>query len=416
MKNCANCQVEFQETHGKQKFCSNKCKMANSRNKKEVSDSISEPPSIKATLSKGIVSESEQPIKERIKTMRNSVVEKKVVFNETNPNQKLGKLQAVMDGINKDFGAGTVMRFGDSPTTEYKVISTGSVSLDVALGIGGLPRGRIVEIFGMESSGKTTLALNVIADAQRQGLKCLLVDAENAFDPEYAHILGVNIDELQYCQPSCGEQGLEVADRQILSGEIGVVVIDSVAALVPKKELEGEMGDAAMGLHARLMSQACRKMVSSVAKTNTLCIFINQIRNKIGVMFGSPEVTTGGMALQFYSSVRLQVSRSTTAANSVMDGDLKTGNLTTVKVIKNKCSAPFRQAQFNIIYGVGIDTISEMVDLGISLKIIEKTGGWFSYNEHKVQGKDSLIDLLTAHEVIANEIKAKIYETLKKKK
>lgn len=318
------------------------------------------------------------------------------------------------DKINKDFGPGTVMFFGDKPDTGYKTVSTGSLQLDMALGIGGLPRGRMVELFGMESSGKTTIALNCIADAQRQGLKCFLVDAENSFDPEYAAALGVNIDTIGYCQPSYGEQGLEVADRQISTGEYGVVVIDSVAALIPKSELEGEMGDSKMGAHARLMSQACRKLVGTVAKTNTLLIFINQIRNKIGVSYGSPEVTTGGMALQFYASVRLSVSRSTTNDNSIMKGDAKLGNLTTVKVIKNKCAPPFKSAKFNIIYGVGIDKDNELIDVAIDLNVIQKNGGWYSYNGSKLgQGRDAVKDVMDVNENFKKEVYDKVLSLIK---
>lgn len=314
-----------------------------------------------------------------------------------------------MNKINKDFGDGTIMYFGAKPQTGYQVISTGSLGLDDALGIGGLPRGRIVEIFGWESSGKTTIALNVIANAQKQGLKCLLVDAENAFDPEYASALGVKVDELKYCQPSYGEEGLEVADRQMSSGQADVVVIDSVAALVPKAELEGEQGDFKMGLHARLMSQACRKMVGTIAKHNCLCIFINQFRHKIGVMYGSPEVTTGGNALQFYASVRLEVRRSTTEKNSIMNGDIKEGNQTTVKVIKNKCSPPFRAATFNIMYGVGIDRDLEVIDLAIEKGIIQKSGSWFSYNGNKLgQGKDLIHSILMDNPELKDEIESKI--------
>lgn len=324
------------------------------------------------------------------------------------------KAREVNDKINKDFGEGTVMFFGDKPNKDYEVISTGSIQLDLALGIGGLPRGRIAEIFGLESSGKTTIALQVIANAQKKGLKCLLVDAENAFDPEYAENLGIDTSLLQYCQPSSGEEGLEIADRKIISGEIGVVVIDSVAALVPKAELEGEMGDSKMGLHARLMSQACRKMNGSISKTNTLCIFINQIRNKIGVMMGNPEVTTGGMALQFYSSVRLHVSRSTTNENSIMNGDIKEGNKTTVKVIKNKCAPPFRKAVFNIIYGEGVDRFSELIDVAIDMKIIEKAGSWFRYKGDNLgQGKDTVKQIIKDNPSLLREIEDKIYANLK---
>jgi recombination protein RecA len=326
----------------------------------------------------------------------------------------MSAVSETMNKINKDFGDGTIMYFGAKPDQNYQVISTGSLLLDEALGIGGLPRGRIIEIFGWESSGKTTIALNVIANAQKQGLRCLLVDAENAFDPEYAANLGVIVDELQYCQPSYGEQGLEVADRQMINGQVDIVVIDSVAALVPKAELEGEMGDSKMGLHARLMSQACRKMVGTIAQANALVIFINQFRHKIGVVYGSPEVTTGGNALQFYSSIRLEVRRSTSEKNSVMNGDVKEGNQTTVKVIKNKCSPPFRTAQFNIIYGKGIDNMEEVIELAVEKKVIEKAGSWFSYNGSKLgQGKETVRDILENNPEMLAEIKTKLFPTTK---
>lgn len=319
------------------------------------------------------------------------------------------KLTDTMDKINKDFGLGTIMMFGAKPEQGYQTVSTGSLLLNEALGIGGLPRGRIVEIFGWESSGKTTIALNCIADAQKQGLKCLLVDAENAFDPEYAAALGVDVDNLQYCQPSYGEQGLEVADRLMSSGQADVVVIDSVAALVPKAELEGEMGDSKMGLHARLMSQSCRKMVSTISKHNCLCIFINQFRHKIGVMHGSPEVTTGGMALQFYASIRLEVRRSITNDNTVFNGDVKGGNKTTVKVIKNKCAPPFRQAVFNIMYGTGIDNLAELVDLAVDKGVIIKAGSWYSYADSKLgQGSAQVKQLLLDNPDMRAEIESKL--------
>lgn len=319
----------------------------------------------------------------------------------------------VNDKINKDFGAGTIMRWGDKPDSSYQVISTGSLLLDKALGIGGLPRGRIVEIFGMESCGKSTLTLHLMANAQKQGLKCLLIDAENSFDPEYAEALGMKVDELDYCQPSYGEEGFEVADRKILEGDADIVVIDSVAAMIPKAELEGQMGDSKMGLHARLMSQVCRKMTGTIAKKNALCIFINQIRNKIGVTYGSPEVTTGGMALQFYASIRLRVSRSTSNENSVMNGDNKTGNQTTVKVVKNKCSPPFRSAVFNIIYGEGVDRAGEVLDLAIEYNVIKKSGSWFSYEDDKLgQGKDSVRQLLIDNPEMYKEVEAKVLARL----
>lgn len=323
--------------------------------------------------------------------------------------ERIAISNATNDKINQDFGAGTIMRWGDKPDSNIKVVPTGSLFLDKALGIGGLPRGRIVEIFGMESSGKSTITLHVISNAQKQGLKCLLIDAENSFDPEYAEALGVKIDELEYCQPSYGEEALEVLDRKIVSGEIGVAVVDSVAALIPKAELEGAMGDSRIGAHAKLMSQACRKLVGTVAKTNTLCIFINQIRHKIGVTYGSPEVTTGGLALQFYSSIRLSVTRSITNENSVMNGDLKEGNKTTVKVIKNKCAPPFRAATFNIIYGKGVDTFGEVVDLAIETGIIKKAGSWFSYNGDKLgQGLPLVKDLLRDNPDMFAQIESKL--------
>lgn len=386
-KECIVCKNKF-EGNRKSLFCSEVCEKA-------------DPPISKEELNEVVI----PPIKERTKM----VVAKKEGLKVVPSDENSKAIRESIDKINKDFGAGTIMMFGDKPDQNYQTISTGSLNLDHALGIGGLPRGRIVEIFGWESSGKSTIALNVIADAQKQGLKCLLVDAENAFDPEYADALGVNVDELQYCQPSCGEQGLEVADRQIGTGKVQVVVIDSVAALVPKAELEGEHGDNKMGLHARLMSQSCRKMVGSVAKHNVLLIFINQLRHKIGVMFQNPEVTTGGNALQFYASVRLEVKRSTTEKNSVYNGEQKEGNQTTVKVIKNKCAPPFRQAVFNIMYGTGIDKISELVDLSIELNVVEKAGSWFSYNGSKIgHGKESVSQFFKDNPGMAAEIEAKV--------
>lgn len=400
---CEECGKSFEAKRSTAKFCSANCRVKynnkfdgkiNTVADEAVQNPIPETKEVKP-LSKN--------------APRTKLVVDKKGLREKPSDEVVQKTKEAMDSINKDFGAGTIMLFGEKPDSSYQVISTGSLQLDHALGIGGLPRGRFVEIFGMESCGKTTIALHVIANAQKLGLKCLLVDAENSFDPEYADALGVEVDKLEYCQPSCGEEGLEVADRRIASGKIGVVVIDSVAALIPKAELEGAMGDSKMGLHARLMSQACRKMTSSIGRTNTLVIFINQIRNKIGVMYGSPEVTTGGMALQFYASVRLDVKRSTTEKNSVMNGDRKEGNQTTVKVIKNKCAPPFRSAQFNIIYGKGIDRLSEVVDLAIEFKIIEKAGSWFSYNGTQIgQGRDSIISLLESNPEMQYAVEEKI--------
>lgn len=383
--NCVNCQKEF-EGNKKILFCSEKCEIEYSNN----------------------VEAEVKTTKTKISVKTNgSIVEEK-------SDDRLIKITDAMAKINKDFGDGTIMFFGQRANKDYEVISTGSLTLDIALGIGGLPRGRIIEIFGWESSGKTTIALNVIANAQRKGLKCLLVDAENAFDPEYAEALGVKVNELKYCQPSCGEEGLEVADRQMSANEAQVVVIDSVAALTPKAELEGQHGDSKMGLHARLMSQACRKMVATIAKHNVICIFINQFRHKIGVMMGNPEVTTGGNALQFYASVRLEVRRSITAENSVMNGDIKEGNKTTVKVVKNKCSPPFKMAQFNILYGTGVDKLGEIIDLGVEFKIINKNGSWFSYKETKLgQGKESVRDILETNPDMTAEIESLVLEKLK---
>lgn len=393
---CLECQKSFEAERSTAKFCSANCRVKYNNNKNEVYDA--------GKIENPVNDEPPKWVIPKTKLIIDKVGLKEKPSNET---EKV--VDEVMDKINKDFGAGTIMRFGDKPDTSYQVVSTGSLGLDIALGIGGLPLSRIVEIFGWESSGKTTIALNIIANAQKAGLKCLLVDAENAFDPEYAEALGVIVDELEYCQPSCGEEGLEVADRRICTGKIGVVVIDSVAALIPKSELEGQMGDSKMGLHARLMSQACRKMVSSISKNNALCIFINQFRHKIGVMYGSPEVTTGGNALQFYASVRLEVRRSTTEKNSVINGDVREGNQTSVKVIKNKCAPPFRNAVFNIMYGKGIDNVGEIIDLAVEYNIIHKAGSWFSYCEAKLgQGKESIREMFESNPDLQNEIEGKI--------
>jgi recombination protein RecA len=286
-----------------------------------------------------------------------------------------------------------------------EVISTGSIGLDIALGVGGLPRGRVIEIYGPESSGKTTIATHVIAEAQKKGGICAIIDAEHAFDSAYAQKLGVDIDNLLISQPDYGEQGLEIADRLILSGALDVVVIDSVAALVPKGELEGEMGDSKMGLQARLMSQALRKLTATISKTNTVCIFINQLREKIGVMFGNPETTTGGNALKFYSSVRLDIRR----ISQIKDGDEAIGNRVKVKVVKNKVAPPFRSAEFDIIFGEGISKIGEIIDMGVEMNIIQKSGSWFSYDGNKLgQGRDAVKALLGDNEELANEIEGKI--------
>ncbi|GAB2840003.1 recombinase RecA [Ferruginibacter profundus] len=324
--------------------------------------------------------------------------------------EKFKALKLTIDKIDKDFGKGSVMMMNEKTNMEIDVISTGSIGLDMALGIGGLPKGRVVEIYGPESSGKTTLATHVIAEAQKKGGMCAFIDAEHAFDSVYAKKLGVDIDNLLISQPDYGEQALEIADRLILSGALDVVVIDSVAALVPKSELEGEMGDSKMGLQARLMSQALRKLTATIHKTNCCCIFINQLREKIGVMFGNPETTTGGNALKFYASVRLDIRRMT----QIKDGDEAVGNHVKVKVVKNKVAPPFRQAEFDIIYGEGISKVGEIIDMGVELGIVQKSGSWFSYNNDKLgQGRESVKQLMLDNPEMATEIENKIREKVK---
>jgi recombination protein RecA len=325
-------------------------------------------------------------------------------------NEKLKALKLTIDKIEKDFGKGSVMMMNERGEQEQEVVSTGSIGLDIALGIGGLPRGRVVEIYGPESSGKTTIATHVIAEAQKKGGMCAIIDAEHAFDSSYAQKLGVDVDNLLISQPDYGEQGLEIADRLILSGALDVVVIDSVAALVPKGELEGEMGDSKMGLQARLMSQALRKLTATISKTNTICIFINQLREKIGVMFGNPETTTGGNALKFYSSVRLDIRRT----SQIKDGEEAIGNRVKVKVVKNKVAPPFRAAEFDIIFGHGISKTGEIIDMGVELGIVQKSGSWFSYNSDKLgQGREAVKQLLTDNPELSNEIETKIREKIK---
>ena len=324
--------------------------------------------------------------------------------------EKLKALKLTIDKIDKDFGKGSVMMMNEKSTEPMEVVSTGSIGLDVALGIGGLPRGRVIEIYGPESSGKTTIATHVIAEAQKKGGMCAFIDAEHAFDSNYARKLGVDVDNLLISQPDYGEQALEIADRLILSGALDVVVIDSVAALVPKGELEGEMGDSKMGLHARLMSQALRKLTATISKTNTICIFINQLREKIGVMFGNPETTTGGNALKFYASVRLDIRRMA----QIKDGEEAIGNHVKVKVVKNKVAPPFRSAEFDIIFGEGISKMGEVIDMGVEFGIINKSGSWFSYGSDKLgQGRDSVRQLLLDNPELATEIEAKIRAKIK---
>jgi recombination protein RecA len=320
-------------------------------------------------------------------------------------------LAAALSQIEKQFGKGSIMRMGDTDVAgDIQAVSTGSLGLDIALGIGGLPRGRIVEIYGPESSGKTTLTLSVIAEMQKLGGVAAFIDAEHALDPQYAQKLGVNVSELLISQPDTGEQALEIADMLVRSGSVDIVVVDSVAALTPKAEIEGEMGDSHMGLQARLMSQALRKLTANIKRTNTLVIFINQIRMKIGVMFGNPETTTGGNALKFYASVRLDIRRT----GAIKKGDEVIGSETRVKVVKNKVAPPFKQAEFDILYGEGISREGEIIEMGSNLKLVEKAGAWYSYKGEKIgQGKDNAREYLKEHPEVANEIDAKIRDNSK---
>ncbi len=318
-------------------------------------------------------------------------------------------LAAALGQIEKQFGKGSIMRLGDNPIMEVETISTGSLSLDIALGIGGLPCGRVVEIFGPESSGKTTLTLQTIAEAQKVGKTCAFIDAEHALDPIYAAKLGVKVDDLLVSQPDTGEQALEICDMLVRSGAVDVVIVDSVAALTPKAEIEGEMGDTHVGLQARLMSQALRKLTANIKNANCLCIFINQIRMKIGVMFGNPETTTGGNALKFYASVRLDIRRT----GAIKDGDEIVGNETRVKVVKNKVAPPFKQADFQIMYGAGISKESELVDLGVKCKLIDKSGAWYAYKGEKIgQGKANAMKFLQENVGVSNEIEQQLRDIL----
>lgn len=378
--------------------------------------------SLSGMLKKGIAAKWLQPLTDYVAKLKSVVAasdtteevaktESKPIPKKTEVNvivdaEKRKKLLTVMDSINKDYGAGSVMIMGEMPTVPVEVISTGSLGIDAALGVGGLPKGRIIEIYGPESSGKTTIALHVIAQAQKLGGMCAFIDAEHAFDPLYAENLGVKVDNMYLSQPDYGEQALEIADRLIASGSMDVVVIDSVAALVPKAELEGEMGDSKMGLHARLMSQAMRKMTGSISKTNTIVIFINQLRDIIGAMgYGPSETTTGGKALKFYASVRLDVRR----IQQIKDGDVATGNKVKVKVVKNKVAPPFKTAEFDIVFGQGINHIGEVIDAAVTKNIIQKSGSWYAYSDMKMgQGRDSIVSILKDHEDLFNEIKSKL--------
>ena len=335
---------------------------------------------------------------------------KETAKNDVTSNEgKLKALQATIDKIEKDFGKGTIMKLGEQPAWDVQVIPSGSIALDHALGIGGYPRGRIIEIYGPESSGKTTLAIHAIAQAQKLGGIAAMIDAEHAFDRAYAKALGVDLDTLLISQPDNGEQALEIADNLIRSGAIDIIVIDSVAALTPRAEIEGEMGDNKVGLQARLMSQALRKLTANISKTNTCCIFINQLREKIGIMFGNPETTTGGNALKFYASVRIDVRRTT----QIKDGEEALGNRTRVKVVKNKMAPPFKKAEFDIVFGEGISRSGELVDLGVELGVVNKSGSWYSYNEQRLaQGREAAKQLLADNAELADEIEARIREAL----
>ena len=323
---------------------------------------------------------------------------------------KLKVLSAVMDKIEKDFGKGSIMRMSSDSVTDVPVIPSGSITLDMALGVGGYPKGRVIEIFGPESSGKTTLAIHAIAEAQKAGGIAAFIDAEHAFDSYYAQKLGVDIDNLLVSQPDNGEQALEIADSLIRSSAIDIIVIDSVAALTPKAEIEGEMGDSKMGLQARLMSQALRKLTASISKTKTVCIFINQLRDKIGVVYGNPETTTGGNALKFYASVRIDIRRTSV----IKDGEEQLGTRTKVKVVKNKVAPPFRKAEFDIMFGEGISKLGEIIDLGVDYDIIRKSGSWFSYGDRKIgQGRDSVKEALKADPALMEEVELRVREAMR---
>ena len=345
------------------------------------------------------------------KNKENSTLARKIETMADDKAAKQKALQLTLDKLDKTYGKGSVMRLGDSAIEEVESISSGSLGLDIALGVGGYPTGRVIEIYGPESSGKTTLTLHAIAECQKKGGVAAFIDAEHAFDRFYAEKLGVDIQELIISQPDNGEQALEIADNLIRSGAVDIVVIDSVAALTPKSEIEGEMGDSKMGLHARLMSQALRKLTGSISRTNCTVFFINQLREKIGVMFGNPETTTGGNALKFYASVRLDIRRST----QIKDADAKVlGNKTRVKVVKNKVAPPFRTTEFDIMYGEGISKIGEIIDIGVNYEIIKKSGSWFSYGETKLgQGRDAVKTILTENPDLMDELEEKIMETLK---
>jgi recombination protein RecA len=355
------------------------------------------------------IKEPKEPKEKEMKESKESK-EPKMAGKELNK-EKLKALQLTLDKIEKTYGKGSIMKMGDNPIEEVEVIPSGSVSLDMALGISGYPKGRVIEIYGPESSGKTTLAIHAIAEAQKRGGIAAFIDAEHAFDRTYAQKLGVDTENLLISQPDNGEQALEIADNLIRSGAIDIIVIDSVAALTPKSEIEGEMGDSKMGLQARLMSQALRKLTGTISKTNCCCIFINQLREKIGIMFGNPETTTGGNALKFYASIRLDIRR----IGQLKDGDNIYGNRVKVKVIKNKLAPPFKVAEFDVLYGEGISKIGEIIDLGVDFNVIKKSGSWFSYGDTKLgQGRDSVKQILSDNIELADEIESKVRQELLK--
>ena len=332
---------------------------------------------------------------------------------KTDPGAKKDALATALAQIEKQFGKGAVMKLGDNAAMQVDAISTGSIGLDLALGVGGVPRGRIIEVYGPESSGKTTLALHVLAEAQKKGGDVAFIDVEHALDPVYAEALGVDINNLLVSQPDTGEQAMEICEALVRSGAIDAIVVDSVAAMVPRAEIEGEMGDAKMGLQARLMSQALRKLTSSISKTKTVCIFINQLRDKIGIVYGNPETTTGGNALKFYASVRIDIRRMSV----IKDGEEQLGTRTKVKVVKNKVAPPFKRAEFDIMFGEGISKIGEIIDLGVDYGVLKKAGSWFSYGDKKIgQGRDAVKELLKKDEALAAEIEQKVRDAMKNKK
>lgn len=408
IKKCVICNSEFEAKREDAEVCSAACRQKNWRKKKDTQDqpldiaSQITPPPQKLSI-------AQSELEDKDATLPQVVIKKNGELSLAPSKEALQRAKEAMEKINKDFGEGSIMKLGDKPLGNIESVPTGSIGLDYALGIGGLPRGRIVEIYGPESSGKTTVALHAVAEAQSRCGNCAFIDVEHAFDETYAKAIGVNIEELHLSQPDYGEQALEEVDRIIASGAFSIVVIDSVAALVPKGELEGEMGDSKMGLQARLMSQACRKLTATISKTNTICIFINQLRATIGNMY-QHEITTGGQALKFYASVRLDVRKLA----QLKDGEEIYGNRVRVKIVKNKCAPPFKSCEYDIIFGQGIDKLGELVEIASGLGIITKSGSWYSYQESKLgQGKESAKSLLKDHPALMEEIKTKTLTKLK---